>query len=114
MAYLLGNTTLPEPNSFARRVVETAETNTMFNGLTKKRVVNQKEQFVLRYVLLTQAEVQTILAEYELNAVRDFSVSDGELIINSTPVLVDIEERSYNAIDPTFREDLTLVLTEVS
>jgi hypothetical protein len=114
MAYILGAITLPNPKSFKREFIETAAENLLIEGKTTKRVENRKERFILTFLNLTQAEVGSILSEYELEAVRTFQVNETNLTIGPTDVLVDIEEREYPLSGEEYRENLTLVLTEVS
>jgi hypothetical protein len=113
MTYLLGGVTLPNPKSFTRKFLETGAENLIIEGKTTKRVENRKEQFTLNYTNLTVAEVNNILSEYELNSVRDFSVTETNLSISSTPVLIDVMDREYVPAGESYRENLTLVLTEV-
>lgn len=114
MSYTLGSITLPNPKGFQRRLIETGASINTLNGRTKKDITNRKEQFILNYEMLSQANVTAILGEYDLQTVRNFSVNETNLTINSTPVHIEISERQYNTKGNEYREDLTLVLTEVS
>jgi len=113
--YILGDITLPtpKPGSFVRKFIEVGGKVTTLKGRTKKDIVARKEQFVIKYVMLTQTEVNAIMGEYNLEATRNFSISETNLTIASTPVHIDIAERAYNTAGDSYREDLTLVLTEV-
>lgn len=113
MAYLLGNITLPNPKSFSRSFVETAYENLTAEGKTTKKVVNRKERFTLVFQNLTQAQVNAILAEYQLEQVRSFTVTEANLSIGPTDVLVDISTRNYPLTGRQYREDFNLILTEV-
>lgn len=114
MSFILGDITLPEPVSFAREPLEVVAENKLLSGTTKKRKVDTRERFVLEFRGLSQAEVNSILSEYNLQVVRDFSANvNDELVILSTPVHVDVTVREYNDKTPQYREDLILILTEV-
>lgn len=113
MSFQLGNITLPYPKKFTRQFVETSAENLLMEGKTTKRVENRKERFTLEFQHLTSAEVNSILSEYELNIVRTFAVTETSLSISVTDVLVDVKDREYSASGDLYRENLTLILTEV-
>lgn len=113
MSFILGSLTLPNPLDFTRDIIETQKMNLLLNATTTRRFVNRKERYILKFHHLTRSLVNSILAEYELNAVRNFSVSETNMTIASTPVHIDIENREYVTKGPEFREKLTLILTEV-
>lgn len=113
MSFTLGSLTLPTPVSFEREIIETRTVNLLFNGTTKRKIINRKEQYILQFMHLTQAEVGQILAEYELLAVRNFTVDDDNLNIAATAVHIDIKSRDYNTKGSGYREDITVILTEV-
>ena len=113
MAYILGNITLPIPKSFTREFVETSQQNITIEGKSTKRVVNRKEQFTLSYQNLTTAESNSIFSEFDLEMVRSFEVTEDNLSIGPTDVLVDIKTREYPDTGKAYREDLKLILTEV-
>lgn len=114
MAWTLGSTTLPNPRGFRRRFVEKSVYHEMINGTSKKDISNRKERFELMFTRISQATVASILAEYELKQALSFAVTDGDLSIAATDVHLDISGRDYNTKGSEFREDITLVLTEVS
>ena len=110
--FQLGNIILPYPKKFTRKFIETGAENLLMEGKTTKRIENRKEVFVLEYQHLTPAEVNSILSEYELDSVRTFTVTETNLSISATDVLVDIKNREYPPSGVLYRENLTLVLTE--
>ena len=114
MPYLLGDITLPQPVSFTRRQVETSASNMTLDGRTKKDITNRKEEYILVFTLLTQAEVTSILGEFDLKTTRNFQVTESNLTISATPVHIEIASRNYNTKGGDYREDITLALTEVS
>ena len=111
--FILGAITLPNPKSFTRKFIETSSENLLMQGKTTKRTENRKEQFTLVFQELTQAQVNSILSEYELEAVRSFQVTETNLTIAATDVLVDISPRNYPLSGKAYREEFTLILTEV-
>lgn len=113
MAWTLGSTTLPDPRGFRRRFVEKSTYHEMINGTSKKDISSRKERFELSFTRISQATVASILAEFELREALSFSVTDGDLSIAATNVHVDVTGRDYNTKGSEFREDVTLVLTEV-
>ncbi len=114
MSFLLGAITLPQPKSFTRTFIETSQQNLLIEGKTTKKTENRKERFTLVFQELTQAQVNSILSEYQLEAVRSFEVTETELTITATNVLVDISPRVYPLSAKAYRENLMLILTEVS
>ena len=113
MAYLLGDITLKSPASFVRRQVESSAENTSLTGRSTKDIFNRKEQYVLELRSLTTAQVNSVLGEYNLQATRNFEVTETNLTISATPVHIDIQRRDYYK-GGDYREDITLTLTEVS
>ncbi len=113
MSFILGDVTLPNPKKFTREFIETGVENLLIEGKTTKRVENRKERFILEYQHLTTAQVNSILSEYQLEQVRTFTANDTNLDISATPVLIDIANRNYPLSGALYRENLTLVLTEV-
>jgi len=111
--YVLGSLTLPRPNSFERRYIEKSSTVVTLNNTTKRDITGRKEQFILGFRMLSQTEINAIIAEYEMNTSRNFSVSETNLTISSTPVHIEIDRRQYATAGPSYREDVTLILTEV-
>lgn len=113
MSYQLGSITLPYPKKITRSFVETAVENLTLFGKTTKRLTNRKEQYTLEYLNLTQAEINAILAIYELEEVVQFIVSETNLTIGPTDVLIDIRGLEYPPSAEQYRENMTLILTEV-
>ncbi len=113
MAYTLGALTLLNPKSFRRDFIETSAGNLTIRGKSVKRVENRKERFTLTYQNLTNAQVSSIMAEYNLNTVRTFTVTETELPIAATQVLVDVKTINYPLTGTEYRQDLTLTLTEI-
>ena len=113
MSYILDGLTLPRPVGFTRKQVETGITHNLLDGTTKRDVTNRKEQYILEFQRLTQAEVTSIVAKYNLQTTLNFSVTETNLTISSTECHVDISDRQYNTGGNEYREDIVLVLTEV-
>jgi hypothetical protein len=114
MSYTLGSITLPNPASFLRQQIEIGGTIITIDGTTKKDIVTRKEKYVLEYKMLTQTQVASILGELNDMATKDFTVDETNLAISATPVHVEISDRQYNTGGGEYREDITLVLTEVA
>lgn len=112
MSTTLGSTTLPNPTRLQREFVETSTENTALTGRTTKDIRNRKERFVLTFERLTPTQVDTILSEYNDQTTKNFSVSEDNLTIASTPVHIDFEKRDYIK-GGEFRSDVTLTLVEV-
>ena len=113
MSYILGSLTLPNPKKFTRKIIETAVENLLMFGKTTKRVVNRKEQYILEYIHLTQAQINAILAIYDLEQVVSFTVNETNLSIGPTDVLIDISGLEYPPSAEQYRENMTIILTEV-
>jgi hypothetical protein len=113
MSFTLGDTILPNPKEMTREFIERSAENLLIAGRTTKRMENRKERFILKYQNLTQAQVGSILSEYELHTTRLFIVNDTNMPIGPTDVFIDVSDREYPISGPSYRQDLTLVLTEV-
>ena len=112
MAYTLGGVILPNPKSFRREFIETSWSNTLIDNTLKKKINNRKERFILTYQYLSQNQANNILSEFELNEVREFTVSEDNLSISATGVLIDVSKREFMSAGKEFRQNLTLILTE--
>ncbi len=113
MGYILGALNLLNPKSFSREFVETSAENLSILGKTTRRVENRKEKFTLVYQNLTLAQANSILAEYDLDEARLFESTETDLTIAATLVLIDVSTRNYPLTGAEYRQDLTLVLTEI-
>jgi hypothetical protein len=113
MSYILGAVTLPNPKKFTREFVETTAENLLINGTSTKKVENRKEIFTLEFSNLTVAQVNSIMSEYEMNLIRQFTVTETNLAISATDVLINVKDREYQQSGRDYRENITLVLTEV-
>lgn len=113
MAYILGTLTLPKPKKFTRSIIESAVEHLLMFGKTTKRVQNRKEVFTLEYQFLTQVQVNSILALYELGTTLPFTITETNLEVSQTDVLMDITDREYPDTGGRYRENLKLILTEV-
>lgn len=113
MSYILGAITLPNPKVMKRGTMEKSGKIITLNNTTKKDITGRKEVFVLQYTMLSQAEIASILSEYNLQTTRNFSVSETNLTIPPTLVHIEIGSRDYNTLGDEYREDITLVLEEV-
>lgn len=113
MSYILGDITLPRPKEFIRDFIKTGQRLKMLDGTTKEDIISKKEQFTLVFRRLTQDQVDEILTEYNKDTAVSFSVSETNLTVNATNVLISIAGRQYLK-GGEYREDMTLVLEEVS
>jgi len=112
MSYQLGSITLPRPIRFEKIPVEISVKHTTLDGSLKKDIFGRKYKYILYFQHLTQSEVTDILNEYNLQEIRTFSVSDGNLTISPTDVHIEISRREHNVPGSDYREDLILVLEE--
>jgi len=113
MSYTLSGITLPKPKQFTRRFIEKGAEHLLMFGKTTKRIENRKEQFTLVYQYLPQSTLNSILSQYELNSVLSFTVNEVALEIPRTDVLMDVADLKYPPTAEEYRENVTLVLTEV-
>lgn len=113
MSFILGDLTLPNPKSFRRAFIETGAKNLLIEGKSTKRVENRKERFTLVFQNLTRAQANSILSEYVLDMVRIFQVTEVNLSIPATNVLIDISTRKYPPSGKEYKEEFRLILTEV-
>lgn len=113
MAYTLGGVELPKPKRFTRNIVEKAVEHLIMFAKTTKKVENRKEQFILEYQFLTQAQVNEILSLYNRQTSLIFTVNETNLSISDTEVLMDIQAREYPPSGEQYRENLQIILTEI-
>lgn len=113
MAYTLGEITLPKPKKFTRKQIELSVEHLVMDAKTTKKLQNRKEQFILEYRYLTQAQIGAIMSQYELNTSLVFTVDEANLTVAPTDVLMDMSERDYPMTGEQLREDLIIILTEV-
>lgn len=113
MAYTLGSITLPRPKSFRRETIEQSSTIRTLNNATKKDITGRKEQYILTFTKLSQALINSILGEYNLQTTRTFEVNETNLTIAATTVHIYLPDRQYNTPGNEYREDITLILEEV-
>lgn len=115
MAYSLGGVTLRNPKSLKRTFVETSKTNTLFNNTSTRKIVNRKEIFVLQYQNLTQLEINSLLALWDLETPLVFTVNEPNLSIGPTDVLMELERKNTPLFDVAgyMREDIIITLNEI-
>lgn len=114
MTFTLGAKTLPNPKSFDRETIEVSSINTTIGGITKKRLQNRKEKYTLVYQNLTQSQANELMSEFELLQVRTFTVNETNLSIGPVDVLIDLPTREYLKTGLSYRENITIILWEVS
>jgi len=113
MSFILGAQTLLYPKSFRREFIEKSVSNILIDAKTTRRVENRKERYILTYQNLTTAQASSILSEYNTDETRTFQVTETHLPISATKVHIDISVRNYPLTAKEYRQDLTLMLTEV-
>lgn len=113
MAYRLQGIIIPNPKRLTRNIVEIAVEHLLMFGKTTKRTTKRKEQFVLEYQYLTQPQMNSIMALFDLNQVLKFSVDEGNLPIAETDVLMDVSALQFPPSGELYRENMQLILTEV-
>ena len=111
--YQLGDLILKNPVNFVRKQIELSGANTTLTNRTTKDILGRKEQFILTFQNLTQTQVNNLLAEWNLQTTRNFTVNETSLTIPATPVHIDIQQRNYIK-GGDYREIIILTLTEVS
>ena len=94
MPYILDGLTLPQPKGYARKTMETSTVLTMLDGTTKKDITNRKEQHILTFSKLTQAEVGNIVAKYNLLTTLSFEITETNLTLASVTVHMDLPQRN--------------------
>ncbi len=113
MGYILGGITLPQPKKLKREFVEVSQSNATITGRTTKKIVNRKEVYTLGFEYLTQAIVNSLMSIYQLQQVVSFQITEDNLSVGPIDVLVDLPTRIYPASAKEWRENLSIVLTEV-
>lgn len=110
---LLNEIQLPYPKKMTRRIIEKGIEHLLVFGKTTKRIENRKEQFILEYQFLTEAQVNSMISLLNLDKVLPFSITEDNLIIAQTNVLMDITNRNYPNSGENWRQNLTVILSEV-
>lgn len=113
MSYILDGVTLPDPRGYKLRYIEKKTDHDMINNATKRDTSGRKRQFFLTFTRLTQVVSAQIQGIYNQQKAVYFSSTETNNQIASTLVLMDITGRDYNTKGSEYREDFTLVLTEV-
>lgn len=113
-SWVLGGTTLKNPQGYTPTEIEISSVITTAIGATRKQIRGKKLQHQIDWTLLTQTEVSDILSLYNQNTALDFTVTDGQLSIPTVSVQMDIMRRAHNAKGSEFREDISILLTEVN
>lgn len=113
MAFTLGSITLPNPKKLTRNKIEFSVEHLLIFGRTTKRLQRRKEQFILEYLYLTQEVINSILSQYELGTVLPFTVTETNLSIPQTDVLMDIGGLEFLPSGEQMRESIIITLTEV-
>lgn len=113
MPYTLGGLVLPKPKSFIRDILEQSVEHLLMFGKTTKRTQSRKERFILQYIYLTPALIDSILSKYELNMPLSFRVDEGNLNIPETQVLMDVSGLDYPPSGKLWLQNIKIILTEV-
>lgn len=113
MSYILNGLTLPQPKSFKRSFIEMAQSNLTITGTTTRKISHRKEIFTLKFQHLTQSQVNSLLSLYQLDDILTFESTESNLTIAQTDVLLDLPDRKYPMSAKEWREDITIILTEV-
>ncbi len=111
--YQLGSVVLPAPKRMTKETMETSVEHLLLFGKTTKHTKHRKYRYVLEYALLPVMTVNSILSEYEINASRIFTVTEDNLSIGPSDVLVDVDSRDYPPSGVAYVENMRLILTEV-
>lgn len=112
--WLLNDVSLPRPSRMYREFIFVKKDLVSINGRTTRDFSGRKEEFVLEYDYLSQAQINRIMALVELNVAMNFRVAENNLTINSTPVFPFIRRREYPTPGGSFLEKIQLILIEVS
>ncbi len=110
--WTLNGVNIPFPQGYNVRVAEGSAVHVTVKNKTIKQIAGRKNEYVLRYEYLTQAEVATLLGLLALDSVLEFAATDGSLSIPATNVIMTITNRDYPAKGGEFRENITVILTE--
>lgn len=112
--WILNDISLPRPSRMYREFIYVKKDLVSINGRTTRDFSARKEEFVLEYDYLNQAQINRIMALVELNVAMNFRVTENNLTITSTPVFPFIRRREYPTPGGSFLEKIQLILIEVS
>jgi hypothetical protein len=117
MSYSLNSTTIRRPNSMKQGNNTQYAANRVLSGAnTRDYFGSNKRIWVLSYKNLNPSDfatIDTIYQNYLTNgAAVPFAVSEGNLVISSTNVLIDWPERDFGVPGSTYLSDCELTLTE--
>lgn len=113
MAFTIDGTTIKAPNNFRREYITTQVDHTTINGQVKRNFTRRKEKFYLEYQYILGTEKNQLITFLNQNQTHVFAVSETNLNISNTTVLMDIESREYPANGEDMIESFTVILTEV-
>lgn len=112
--YVLGDFILPRPKTFDRRFIDIGQEFLSINGRLTRDYTNRKEEYILRFEVLSQSELDDILSMLEGNAAVNLTLNDGDLQINQVPVFAFISSIEYSVPGSNYIASLVLRLVEVT
>lgn len=113
MSYVLNGTNLPTPKFFKREYISISKDVKSISGKQSRDKRTKKEKFMLSWETLSSSELTTILNIVNLNTPVTFSVTDGNLFIGETNVIVRIKSVDYIVPGENYIAATELELEEV-
>lgn len=104
---------LPQPKKITRRVIEKGVEHLLVFGRTTKKTENRKEEFVLTFQYLTNAQANSIISLFNLETILSFYSTESNFLVAETDVLMSVSGREYPKSGEAYRENLVITLTEV-
>ena len=114
MSYLLGGVVLPNPQEYKRDQIEIGSTIVTLNGTIKKDIVARRERHLLTFRRVSQTDIATIMSIWNEEVTKTFQVTESNLTVGPVTVHVNVPTREYNTRGGEYREDISLILDEVS
>lgn len=114
MIITLNGTNLPRIKEINRDTIWQKQDRVMINGKLTRDYTSKKEVFTLFWEMLTETEINTILAIIDLNTPVEFYYSDNDYEITTTLVHVSLSDIEYTILGGDYLGRIEVQLLEVS
>lgn len=114
MSYILNGTNLPRPKKFSRKFIMVSQDSNSINGHGGRDIRTiTKENFLLSWEVVSESELLSILSIVELNSPVSFSVTEDNLTISETSVIVRVGQIEYVIPGGSYYAMFSIELEEV-
>jgi len=112
-AYILDSQSLPRPKSFSREFISISRDVRTIDGKEGRDMSHRKERYILGWDTLSAYNVSRILTIIDKDTAVTFAISEENLTILSTNVLVKLVSIDYITPGENYLAELVIELLEV-